>query len=730
MTNKEAVKIHSTVRNLLSERRLNESFNMLRKYQLQVSDPKMIDKLNQLEDTYKYMIHYLVEGYHDSGREAMLVDIINQIARLNDMALRDSIISDSDDIYSSTLRLERIQHATFKVRVDNYIEAHTKADLADCAGGDNEIKREEERALTELFSYVWTMFGAPLEEYKELTRLVISPDMKYNFKAQMISAMLLGNLKYYDRNALNALMDIYDSEPNAKIAARTLVAIFLIVASNPDRIIKDPQLKARLTLWQDSIIIYPQLREILMNMIKARDTERINKKMQNELLPEIMKLRPEILSRLKNASEEMDIESLEENPEWEEILNKNGVADKLKELTEMQLDGGDVMMMAFSNLKTFPFFNSVANWFLPFSSSHTEVKGNSNASLAGFTELLDMEGVMCDSDKYSFAFSLNRMPPEQRKMISDRMNAEISQLKELMEEKKIAINNREFDSEVTRYIRNLYRFFKLFRRKTDFNDPFEVPIDFRNLPVISEVLSESEILKLVGEFYFKRGYYKEALPLFLSLEKSNSEMTDLWEKIGYCYNAMNKLEEALTWYRKAELINPDSQWLIKKLALVCRMLNKNQEAAEYYEKALSNDYDNYKLLISTGNCLLEANRPADALRHYYHAEYIMPGKVSTLRAIAWCELLNGNITKSFDTYKRILSSEEATSTDYLNAGHVAFISNDLKDAVAYYLKCARDEKFGLTNLETAIMADLSVIENAGGDRNTLNIVIDKVRYEL
>ena len=52
----------------------------------------------------------------------------------------------------------------------------------------------------------------------------------------------------------------------------------------------------------------------------------------------------------------MDFESgmLENNPEWEEMLEKNGLADKMRELTEMQSEGADLMMVTFSNLKGFP----------------------------------------------------------------------------------------------------------------------------------------------------------------------------------------------------------------------------------------------------------------------------------------------------------------------------------------------------------------------------------------
>ena len=96
-----------------------------------------------------------------------------------------------------------------------------------------------------------------------------------------------------------------------------------------------------------------------------------NRKMQNELIPEMLKLRPDISKKINNSTAMIDMSSLEENPEWEELLNKSGITDKIKELSQLQEEGSDVFMSTFSHLKSFPFFSDSANWFLPFSLEHS-----------------------------------------------------------------------------------------------------------------------------------------------------------------------------------------------------------------------------------------------------------------------------------------------------------------------------------------------------------------------
>ena len=731
MASDKNVATHKRVADLLDKGSLHEAFTILKKQQSLNSIPSLSDKISKLEETYKYMIHYLVEGYADSGREDMLTSLIEDLRVVNDSLLRNSILTDSPDSYSSAKRYENIRKSSLKNLIEACRNTASKAELAAATDKAIQFRKEADDALDSLFSYIWTMYGAPEGEYRLLTETVKNSEPSFSLKSQIISALMLGNLSYYDRNALTALIDIYEADIDQKISARALVAIMLIIANNSSRIKSDPRLRARLSLWQDSIINYRRLREVLMSIIKTRDTERISSKMQNEVLPELMKLKPEIISKLKNITEEADMEMLDVNPEWEEIMNKNGLGDKLKELTEMQMEGGDVMMVAFSNLKTFPFFNKVANWFLPFSSSHSDLAMIAD-DFQSFAEILDMEGVMCDSDKYSFAFSLNQMPESQRKMIAGRMSEQMGQLREALADKKLKSSLPEFDAEVTRYVRDLYRFFKLYRKKNDFNDPFARPLDFRQLPYLNELLSDTEIINLVGEFYFKRGYYSEALPMLMLMEKEeeNSGNHLLWEKIGYCHNALNNLEEAIKWYKKAELLNPGSQWLIKKLAVCSRMLERYDEAAEYYEKALEADPENYSLLMSAGNCLLECGNITAAIANFYHADYIRPEKQSTWRALGWAELMNGNKEKSLVFYSKLINSDNPSANDFLNAGHLNYLSGNLKKAVEYYTRSASFPDSGIEKFEASIKEDIPTLTAAGGKPEELNLIVEKVKYNL
>lgn len=730
MISTKASATHTKVQKLLDKGLLYEAYGILNKQLANSTNRSLKELLSRQEETYRYMLHYLVEGFTDTSRDRMLGEIKATLGFINDSILRDEVLFDSSDIYSSTFRFEKIRKATLQSRLMEYKEALSMSRLAAEAGGDVAMTRKTEEALSALFSYVWTMFGASSDDYTTLVDAVKDPDMPFEFRSQVVSALMLGNMTYYDRKGLSALLDIFEADIDQYISARALTAIVLIVAAHKNKVTADTAIKDRLSLWSDSIIIYRQLREVAMTLIRAHDTQRISSKMQNEVIPELMKLRPEIIKKLGKISEAADLESLEVNPEWEDIINKNGLGDKLKELTDMQMDGGDVMMLAFSNLKSFPFFNSVANWFLPFSSQYSEVSAIMDGQLASFSDILDTEGVMCDSDKYSFAFSLSAMPESQRNMMANQMSAQFEQLKEALADRKLKSSLPEFDRETTRYVRDIYRFFKLFRKKADFADPFITPIDFGSLPVIGEILADEEILHLVGEFYFKRGYYAQALPLFLHLDKIGSNDHLLWEKIGYSYNALGKIEKALEWYTKAELFNPDSLWLIRRIALCNRLLNNHETAAEYYAKALQYDPENYNLLVNLAHSQLETGKLDEARANYFHADYLKPDKLTTWRGIAWTELLAKNFDKSLEYYSKILANEDSKTVDSLNQGHAYFLAGNYKKALESYLRCANDKDYGLAKLEEAMSEDLDVIVKAGGNASELKLLLEKIRYDM
>src|SRR5690606_4454390 len=135
-----------------------------------------------------------------------------------------------------------------------------------------------------------------------------------------------------------------------------------------------PECIDRLKLLSDDAMFTRRFMTTLLGFIQAHETEKITKKLTEEIIPEMMKLSPMIGKKIK-LDEWMGESGIDEkNPEWQKILNDSGLSDQLKEFSELQLEGADVFHSTFSSLKNYSFFREMSNWFLPFDPEHSSIQ--------------------------------------------------------------------------------------------------------------------------------------------------------------------------------------------------------------------------------------------------------------------------------------------------------------------------------------------------------------------
>lgn len=683
---------------------------------------KFNDNVKQLRQTYQYMLHYFAEGIADTSREVMFHTILSSLRDILQKLVVEKRMADSSELFYSTSRICRHRSINFINQINRIEDTEANISLGEAAGIDTrELRIQKDNLLRELFDYLWTSFITK-EDASAIEAKILSTVTNKNLGAYILSALILSLLCVYDKNKLNILIDVYEKSETDILCARSLVGIVLAMDKYKEIIKEDNSLKNRMELWADSIMTYSRLRTVIKELIKARDTDRLTAKMRDEVIPELMKLRPDIIKKMRESSIDPESMSMENNPEWEEILEKNGIADKLREFTEMQMEGADMMMVSFANLKSFPFFRNVNSWFLPFSVNHPALSGESNM-IKPLESLIEMNKMMCDSDKYSLFLAFATIPEQQRNMMFGQFEAQMSQMMEEVKDKIDKDGHAEFNSEVIVYIRDLYRFFKLFTKKNEFKDPFDHPLNFMALPYLNQMLMDEEMLTIVGEFYFKRGYYPEALAILSMLENSQGLHPEYWQKIGFINQQIGNYQEALMAYQKSELLGDNSLWLLKNLAIVNTKIGNFRAATGYYEAALEKDPDNISFLMNAGYSASRTGDYSSAVKFYYHANYIEPDNINIWRAIAWAELMNGNIEKSESYYSRIQENNPEV-IDFLNIGHLKLVEGNVKEALSYYRKAWYDDK---NEFIKAFNADSDVLKKLGVDSFTQGLLIDAIK---
>jgi hypothetical protein len=315
------------------------------------------------------------------------------------------------------------------------------------------------------------------------------------------------------------------------------------------------------------------LQVVLLQFVRSKETEKITKKLVEDFIPEMAKISPFIQEKM-NLKDLMTEENQlsDKNPEWQEILDKAGITEKIQQFAELQMEGADVFMSTFSSMKSFPFFNEINNWFMPFTNHSSVAEIFKKEGLPELPEAVMKSYFLCNSDKYSLVFSISQMPENFRETMVQALKMESEQMEEIKKDEELLAQSAKGENISNQYIQDIYRFFKLYRRKKDFQDPFDTKLDLYNLFFIKEIDDSEKLLRTIGEAYFSKDFYDGAIEIFENLLQKDNLDIDLYQKIGYCYQKKGDYEKALSFYQKADMIKPDSLWNLRKIAFCYRSL--------------------------------------------------------------------------------------------------------------------------------------------------------------
>lgn len=726
MNNSNLKSRYSDIETSLNDNRYRTAFDQLRSMAALAKTPWTInDEINSLQENYNFLVRYALDGAEDPQRAQQLSAIRSAILSIGAGIIRLAQIADSPTRYFGVLRFEALQSdSNIATLIEQYRKGYGVLSMA-MIGHGNQIKdtkvaqlvADQEQLAKRLFDLLWVTYPFTAEQQSVVSQMLVDDSLPSHFKDLMLSALFLGAIEYFDDRRMAVLAQTYlEAEENRAIKALVALVISMWVHRTS---LYSRRFTDVMKLVMDSPKWTSDLKMVFLELARTRDTERISRTFNEEILPQMMKMRPDIMKKIENTESIEDLASIEENPEWAEMIEKSGVADKLKELTDLQSDGGDVMMSTFANLKHFPFFNDAANWFLPFYTDHSIVTETLGSTTTEVGEMIDASAMMCDSDKYSIVLALDSMPAGNRRAMLEQFKAQGVNLAELRNS-ELYTGNDERRNIANKYIQDLYRFFKLYRRKGEHPAIFSSPINLASVPMLAEQLNDSDALAVVGEFYFKRGYYSEASELFELLIKDGHADVGILQKNGYSLQQSGRIEDALEMYSRSEMLRPDSVWTLRRLAQCHKLLNHHRQALDYYQRLEAKKPDDVTLNLNIGHCHLALNNIEEALKHYFKAEYLSTNPRKLWGPIAWTLFLQGKYDRSLEYYQRILSDNPRPG-DYLNAGHLQMALKNYREAIKFYQQWGEGD-----NLRKQILQDKEYLINAGVDPDIFYITLDEL----
>lgn len=720
---------------LLDKKRVKESLDQLSELVKETHSSDLIDGLYQLEMTYKSLLRYTVEGFTDPERQQVYNHLLADIYTLADKIVDALYLRTGGGwLFDARRYLNSLSTEELDSVVQTYLQEGDKYMVAYTVDPDIPFPYQLEKSLDRLFEMIAALPDFAKGREDNIRSVFWGDDFYWPWQSVMVSALTLNLLATFNRDNLSLLFDLCE-HTNPQVRLRAFTGLIFVLYKYDSRLPYEQGVKERISKLND--IFSPEMiQTILIQIVRTRETEKLTKKMNEEILPEVARIQPNLRRKLDLDNLLGDVFSEDKNPDWEDIFSDSPeLMDKLEELSRMQMEGADLFMSTFRMLKNFPFFNDIYHWFLPFYYPNPIVREALKDEAGPFNDsemLRSMadSGVLCNSDKYSLIMSISQMPAMQKEMMGRMFGSEIEAMRELQKSDELVDPQKKILYISNQYVQDLYRFFKLHPQRQSFDDPFSWPFDFHNKWFLSLLAPGHNLSLKLAEYLFSKNDFKEAAAVYLKeVEKEQIPDVQVLQKLAFCFQQLGDYEKALNYYQQAELYGDVQVWNLKKIALCYRYLKNPNKALEYYKLAEQQKPDDLHTQVSIGHCLLELKRYDEALKYYFKVEYLAPDNHRVWRPIAWCCLMEGKLEQA-QKYGLKPIEENPTPHDFMNMGHIVWCMGQRKEALEWYLKSIRHKDFSLKEFVDAFEEDKEILFKHGVEPTDVPIMLDQLRYYL
>ncbi len=715
----------------LNQRRIKDAFKTLASLAKNHHDGLLIDEIYNLEFTYKSMLKYTFDGVSDPEQQKVYNNILKSCYNLSDEIFSAINTTQSNGIFYETRRMINKQSTNISSILEEFYSEQIQLKITDQA---NIQTKQNHEAIFKLFNCLWVCAKITSEDQEKIQALLNDKEIHYSIKCILISALTISVLQEFSEEKIIILFNSISNE-ELTINQRAITGLLLTLYKYDNRLFLYPEINARLSLLQENPKVNRNILTIIIQLIRTRETEKISSKLNDEILPEVVKMQPNLRNKLdlENLLGDKFMEG--ENPEWEDFFKDSPeLMNKLEELTELQMEGADVFLSTFKMLKHFSFFNTLQNWFVPFYLENPELKSifdqdNLLFSNSSVQKSLANSGFLCNSDKYSLFLSIPHMPQFQKEMMGNMFKQQLEQMDEIENSEKMITPEKKESIISNRYIQDLYRFYKLHPQHIQFEDIFNWKMDFHNKTFFQQTISDDNSLRQISEFFFKKGYFTEAMEAFEIILQKKQDNVEIIQKLAYCHQQNKEYNIALNWYLKADILKPEQIWTTKKIALMYKHLKKPEKALEYYSIAERIKPEDLYTQASIGHCHLDLKNYHEALKYYFKVEYLDESNTNVWRPIAWCSFVIGKLDQAEKYYHKLLVSS-SNKHDLINIAHVLWCKNNRREALKFYQKAIVQMHNNFDVFFEVFNEDIPYLTQNGINKDDIPFIIDQLKYNI
>ena len=715
----------------------------------------IVARYEDVKNDYRLMQDAMMRGLRDDKIDEVYADITRKVYG----ASLDVLIEEKVKKYSSFAyaRASAQQTEAHPDAVRTVLEAYVQ-DMAMMAfEPENTRKAKMEKLTADHHAYMKQLFNALLvapmwndRRAADFADLLLSPTIDRDDALLLVSAVMLAAMNVNDPYKWDMLAEVYVRATDKVLKMRALVGWVLSLPYDPRGPRLFPFVQERIKAMLADKTTLKQMLDMQMQMLFCCNADADNEEIQRNIMPTLIKNTNLQMTRLGIVEKEDDPMKDIMDPNTAE-RDMEEMERKYRKMMDMQKQGSDIYFGGFSKMKTFPFFYDLCNWFAPFNAAHPAL-GAVRERLAGSTFLNNLmeNGPFCDSDKYSFALAIAQIMDRMPDNIKEMLNSDATF------GPTVSKDDQEDPAYICRsYLQSLYRFFRLYRSKRDFLNPFildELEDNDGNALFMSYKLlacpeMEENAVALCG-FLLKRKMMREIMSMAICYKSSQNPrlvrflalvpMTDgKWQEaydlfasvpedqhteeslrgMAHCCMSLKRFGEAVAIYRRLLAMHPDSFSYQLNLAVCLMSSDAFSSCGDASCDASSCDASSCDasscdasscgaFSCGASSCGAASSlggkveaRPnkvvEEGTKLLYKLDYEHPNNANVRRVLAWCMMLQGNFDKAIDIYTRLLSQPDAVSADRLNAAYAHWLSRDVARAVAllreYCNLCEQEE---------------------------------------
>ena len=602
------------------------------------SDSQIISQVEELTENYHCMLSFLANGGKDEERNLTQEKICKKALEILRVAHRDIRLQEEHTWYAKAFH-----------ELTNQYGLEPEEELLK-RWGANPLPDEQLLIEDQIFSLIWT---SPQWSQKDTAHWYEFISRQTDLvKMHFIGAVILSLWEYLDEEKLSLLF-LYTDTESQRLNALTITALILLAEK-----------------YQKELQLYPELAKRYQSSIISKNVTVV---MKEKLLM------LQTLIAIKKEQEDMAGFSLNmPKEEMEKLMNK-----KMANIGHMVNKGLDINLGNRSELwyKCSFLRENISHWWIPFEKSSPVIEelliGKDGKFNKQAYQILDLP-TECDIDRYAMFSFMART--EYKSTFIEQMAQSLDMTGLLGDENVVPYVNH-----MKTTMQNLYRIFVHSPIRNEIENPFSWPQNFWENPLLTEHLTEDNIMELCTEMMEAQILDQPVAWLNKIAETSGTSLAMLKLKSN-CLFRNQKYAEAIDPLTQMLFFQEEDEWALIVLQKCYEKLGKKDKQLEAALRLVEISPENVNYLTTAAIALIETEKYEEALKHLFHLDYMQTDNIVFKTCIETCALH----LKKFDIAMRynqaVLAHTEYKDRyiEYMTAGHLQFAQGNWKEALANY----------------------------------------------